>query len=147
MRGEDYDHPPMTDRAVLSQYLDQWSPRVESRLDALLPRADADPAVIHEAMRYSVLAGGKRLRPALVLLGARAAGGDEESVLGVACAVEFMHTYSLIHDDLPAMDDDDFRRGRASCHKRFGDAIAILAGDALNTHAFAVLASTAPDRS
>jgi geranylgeranyl diphosphate synthase type II len=80
-----------------------------------------------------------------VLLGARASGGDEESVLGAACAVEMIHTYSLIHDDLPAMDDDDFRRGRPSCHKRFGEAVAILAGDALNTLAFAVLASTAPD--
>src|SRR5947207_11080385 len=100
------DPDPRT--AAIAQYLDHWSPRVEARLDALLPRADADPPVIHQAMRYSVLAGGKRLRPALVLLGARAAGGDEESVLGVACAVEFMHTYSLIHDDLPAMDDDDF---------------------------------------
>jgi geranylgeranyl diphosphate synthase type II len=133
--------------ALVSDYLDRWGPRIEVRLDALLPRADRDPAVIHEAMRYSVLAGGKRLRPALVLLGARAAGADEERVLGVGCAVEFMHTYSLIHDDLPAMDDDDFRRGRPSCHKRFGEAIAILAGDALNTHAFAVLASEAPDRS
>src|SRR6185436_15226625 len=110
---------------------DLWAPRVDARLDALLPRAEADPPVIHEAMRYSVLAGGKRLRPALVLLGARAAGGDGTSVLGVACSVEFIHTYSLIHDDLPAMDDDDLRRGRPSCHKKFGEAIAILAGDAL----------------
>jgi geranylgeranyl pyrophosphate synthase len=98
-------------------------------------------------MRYCVLGGGKRLRPALVLLGARAGGADESAVLGTACAVEFMHAYSLIHDDLPAMDDDDFRRGRPSCHKQFGEAVAILAGDALNTHAFAVIASTAPDRS
>src|SRR5262245_17727123 len=132
--------------APILRYLDTWTPRVDARLDALLPRADADPPVIHEAMRYSVLAGGKRLRPALVLLGARAAGGDEESVLGVACSVELMHTYSLIHDDLPAMDDDDLRRGRPSCHKRFGEAIAILAGDALNTSAFEVIAETAPDR-
>ena len=136
---------PRTD--AISQYLERWTPLVEARLDALLPPASADPPAIHEAMRYSVLAGGKRLRPALVLLGARAAGGEEASVLGVACAVEFIHTYSLIHDDLPAMDDDDFRRGRPSCHKRFGEAVAILAGDALNTHAFAVLAAQAPDRS
>jgi geranylgeranyl pyrophosphate synthase len=149
MRREDYDLAPMTDPATapITAYLERWAPKVEARLDALLPSADADPAVIHEAMRYSVLAGGKRLRPALVLLGARAAGADEERVLGVACAVEFMHTYSLIHDDLPCMDDDDFRRGRPSCHKQFGEAIAVLAGDALNTHAFAVIAATAPDRS
>jgi geranylgeranyl diphosphate synthase type II len=132
--------------APILRYLETWTPRVDARLDALLPSADADPAVIHEAMRYSVLAGGKRLRPALVLLGARAAGAPEESVLGVACAVELMHTYSLIHDDLPAMDDDDVRRGRPSCHRKFGEAIAILAGDALNTSAFAVIAETAPDR-
>jgi geranylgeranyl diphosphate synthase type II len=132
--------------APIQQYLARWTPRVDARLDALLPPADAEPAVIHEAMRYSVFAGGKRLRPALVLLGARAADADEEPVLGVACAVEFMHTYSLIHDDLPAMDDDDLRRGRPSCHKQFGEAVAILAGDALNTHAFAVIAGAAPDR-
>jgi geranylgeranyl diphosphate synthase type II len=133
--------------AAITAYLDAWSPRVDAKLDALLPPAAADPPKIHEAMRYSVLSGGKRLRPALALLGARAAGGDEESALGVACAVELVHAYSLIHDDLPAMDDDDFRRGRPSCHKQFGEAIAILAGDALVTHAFAVVAETAPDRS
>jgi geranylgeranyl diphosphate synthase type II len=135
-----------TATAPITAYLERWAPRVDARLDALLPRADAEPAVIHEAMRYSVFAGGKRLRPALVLLGARAAGADEERVLGIACAVEFMHTYSLIHDDLPCMDDDDFRRGKPSCHRKFGEAIAVLAGDALNTHAFAVIAATAPDR-
>jgi geranylgeranyl diphosphate synthase type II len=132
--------------AQVTAYIERWAPRVDARLESLLPRADADPPVIHEAMRYSVLAGGKRLRPILVLLGARAAGADEERVVGVACAVEFMHTYSLIHDDLPCMDDDDFRRGKPSCHKKFGEAIAVLAGDALNTHAFAVVAATAPDR-
>jgi geranylgeranyl pyrophosphate synthase len=131
---------------LIQQYLATWAPRVETRLDELLPRADAEPTVIHAAMRYCVLGGGKRLRPALALLGARAAGADERVVLGAACAVEFMHAYSLIHDDLPAMDDDDFRRGRPSCHKQFGEAVAILAGDALNTHAFEVIASTAPDR-
>jgi geranylgeranyl diphosphate synthase, type II len=134
-------------QAPIVEYLAAWSPRVEARLAQLLPDGDAAPRDLHEAMRYSVLAGGKRLRPALVLLGARAAGGDESSVLGVACAVEFMHAYSLVHDDLPAMDDDDFRRGRPSCHKQFGEALAILAGDALNTHAFEVIAETAPDRS
>ncbi len=131
----------------IRDYLAAWTPSIEARLRALLPSEDAEPRTVHAAMRYSVLAGGKRLRPALVLLGARAAGGREDDVLGVACAVEFVHTYSLIHDDLPAMDDDDFRRGRPSCHKQFGEATAILAGDALNTFAFEVIASTAPDPS
>ena len=132
-------------RAV-HEFLERWTPRVEQRLRELLPSADDEPRSVHTAMRYSVLAGGKRLRPALVLLGARAAGGSEEDVLGVACAVELVHTYSLIHDDLPAMDDDDFRRGRPSCHKKFGEAVAILTGDALNTFAFEVIVRTAPDR-
>ena len=129
------------------QYLARWVPRVEAELGRLLPPGDADPVSVHAAMRYSVLAGGKRLRPALVLLGARAGGGAEDDVLGIACAVEMVHTYSLIHDDLPAMDDDDLRRGRPSCHRAFGEATAILAGDALNTLAFEVLATTAPDPS
>jgi len=128
-------------------YLARWTPRIEEELDRLLPPAAAEPRAAHEAMRYSVQAGGKRLRPALVLLGARAAGGLEDDVLGVACAVECVHTYSLIHDDLPAMDDDDTRRGRPSCHRQFGEAVAILAGDALNTLAFELLARTAPDSS
>ena len=128
----------------IQAYLAEWTPRVEASLGTLLPPDDEEPRTVHAAMRYSVLAGGKRLRPALVLLGARAAGGSEEDVLGVACAVEFVHTYSLIHDDLPAMDDDDYRRGRPSCHKQFGEATAILAGDALNTYAFEVIARTAP---
>jgi len=130
---------------AIHAYLARWTPRIEARLSELLPSADTEPRTVHAAMRYSVLAGGKRLRPALVLLGARAAGGSQEAVLGVACAVEFVHTYSLIHDDLPAMDDDDFRRGRPSCHRQFGEATAILAGDALNTFAFEVIAATAPD--
>lgn len=129
----------------IREYLARWSARVDAELDRLLPPADVPPEPVHAAMRWSVLAGGKRLRPTLVLLGARAAGAPEEPVLGVACAVEFLHTYSLIHDDLPAMDDDDFRRGRPSCHRQFGEATAILAGDALNTHAFGLLATTAPD--
>ncbi len=132
------------DTTLIRDYLHAWTPRVDARLDELLPSEDDEPRSVHAAMRYSVQAGGKRLRPALVLLGARAAGGDEASVLGVACAVELVHTYSLIHDDLPAMDDDDVRRGRASCHRRFGEAVAILAGDALNTFAFEVIAETAP---
>jgi geranylgeranyl diphosphate synthase type II len=131
--------------AVVRDFLERWAPRVEQRLRELLPPEDEEPRSVHAAMRYSVLAGGKRLRPALVLIGAHAAGGNAEDALGVACAVEMVHTYSLIHDDLPAMDDDDFRRGRPSCHKQFGEAVAILAGDALNTYAFEVIARTAPD--
>jgi geranylgeranyl diphosphate synthase type II len=113
---------------------------VDAALDRLLPPAAAPPPVIHEAMRYSVLAGGKRLRPILALAGAEAVGGELEPVLPTACALELIHTYSLIHDDLPAMDDDDFRRGRPTSHKVFGEAIAILAGDALLTLAFELLA-------
>jgi len=129
----------------IGAYIQAWTPRIETELRRLLPPESEEPTVVHRAMRHSVLAGGKRLRPLLVLLGARAAGGAEESVLGPACAVEFIHTYSLIHDDLPAMDDDDFRRGQPSCHKAFGEAMAILAGDALHTLAFAVIAKEAPD--
>ena len=139
-------------RAIL-EYLAVRGPRIEEALARHVPPEDAEPRRVHAAMRWSLFGGGKRLRPALVLLGARAAappgGADaaETSVLGIACAVEFLHTYSLIHDDLPAMDDDDLRRGRASCHRRFDESTAILAGDALNTHAFGLLATTAPDRS
>ncbi len=113
---------------------------VNAALDKLLPDARAYPPVIHEAMRYSVFAGGKRLRPVLVLASAEAVRGSAEAVLPAACAIEILHTYSLIHDDLPAMDDDDLRRGKPTCHKVYGEAVAILAGDALLTTAFAILA-------
>lgn len=115
--------------------------RVEAGLRDWLARlaADAPPALM-EAMSYSLLAPGKRLRPLLVLLATEAAGGDREDGIPAAIAVEMVHTYSLIHDDLPAMDDDDLRRGLPTCHKRFGEALAILAGDALLTGAFQVLA-------
>ena len=116
--------------------------QVERALEAALPPESAWPATIHRAVRYSLFAGGKRLRPLLVLAAAEAAGAlalDDE-VLPFACAVEMVHTYSLIHDDLPAMDDDDLRRGKPTCHKVFGEAIAILAGDALLTRAFHLLA-------
>jgi len=105
-----------------------------------LPTGDTYPPLIHQAMRYSVIGGGKRIRPVLVLATAEAAGGKCEDVLPAACALELIHAYSLIHDDLPAMDDDDYRRGRPSNHKVFGEAGAILAGDALLTHAFFLLA-------
>lgn len=113
---------------------------VDGELDRCLPPADTEPRMIHQAMRYSVFAGGKRLRPALVLLACRACGGADGEALPAACAVELIHTYSLIHDDLPAMDDDDMRRGKPSCHKKFGEAAAILAGDALLTFAFEIAA-------
>jgi len=124
----------------LRQILDQLRQQVDAYLPLALRRAEPCPPSLLEAMSYSLLAPGKRLRPILVLLAAEAAGGEVEHALPAACAVEMIHTYSLIHDDLPAMDDDDFRRGLPTCHKKFGEALAILAGDALLTLAFGVLA-------
>src|SRR6201993_956481 len=109
---------------------------VDAALQRLLPAADATPKSIHEAMRYSVFAGGKRIRPILCLESARIFTTEIERALEPACAIEFIHTYSLIHDDLPALDNDDLRRGKPTCHKRLGEAIAILAGDGLLTLAF-----------
>ncbi|MBI3669647.1 MAG: polyprenyl synthetase family protein [Acidobacteria bacterium] len=114
---------------------------VETALDLLLPREDVPPPPIHRAMRYSVFAGGKRIRPILCLEAARIFAEDPKPALPVACALEFIHTYSLIHDDLPALDNDDLRRGKPTCHKKFGEATAILAGDALLTLAFERLAA------
>lgn len=114
--------------------------RLETGLSRWLPSAATHPAVLHEAMRYAVLDGGKRIRPTLVYASGRAVGSDWEQLDSPACAVEFIHAYSLVHDDLPAMDDDDLRRGRPSCHKAFGEAMAILAGDALQTLGLYVLA-------
>ena len=114
--------------------------QVERALDAALPAAGAWPETIHRAVRYSLFAGGKRLRPLLVLAADEAVGGaHHEEALVFACAVEMVHTYSLIHDDLPAMDNDDLRRGKPTSHKVFGEAMAILAGDALLTRAFHLL--------
>ena len=124
----------------LAGYLADRRRLVDAALDRILPAEDVPPATVHRAMRYSVLAGGKRLRPILVIAGAEAVGGVAETVMPTACALECIHTYSLIHDDLPAMDDDDYRRGRLTNHKVFGDAIAILAGDALVTLAFRLVA-------
>jgi geranylgeranyl diphosphate synthase, type II len=126
----------------LRAFFDRLLPAVDRSLDSLLPPETASPSEIHQAMRYSIFAGGKRLRPALCVAGyllGRDDSADWKAILPVACAFEMVHTYSLIHDDLPAMDDDDFRRGRPSCHKKFNEAIAILAGDALLTFAFEVL--------
>src|SRR5688572_28140170 len=119
--------------------------RIDEALGLWLSRVTAGgPAAIHDAMAYSLFAPGKRLRPLLVVLACEAAGGALELALPSACAVEMIHTYSLIHDDLPAMDDDDLRRGQPTCHRRFGEATAILAGDALLTLAFQVLAEGYP---
>lgn len=120
----------------LKAYLKEQCTRIDAALDSFLPKESELPHSIHKAMRYSVFAGGKRVRPILMLAACRAVGGDPERALPAACAMEMIHTYSLIHDDLPAMDDDDFRRGNPTSHKVFGEAIAILAGDALLTEAF-----------
>src|SRR5207249_5385169 len=121
-------------------YLADRTVVVNRALDRLLPKGAARPATIHRAMRYSLFAGGKRMRPALCLAAAEACGGTIDDALPLACAVECIHTYSLIHDDLPAMDNDDYRRGKLTNHKVFGEGIAILAGDALLTQAFEIAA-------
>ena len=126
----------------LKTYLAARQKEVDRALNSFLPKASARPATIHGAMRYSLFAGGKRLRPILCLAAAEACGGLTKSALPLACALECIHTYSLIHDDLPSMDNDDFRRGRATCHKVFGDGIAVLAGDALLTIAFEIAAES-----
>jgi len=119
--------------------LESWQARMEAALAARLPRPELVPARLHEAMRYSVLGGGKRIRPALLFAAARAIGRTEDEVEGAACAIELIHVYSLVHDDLPAMDDDDLRRGRPTVHKAYDEATGVLVGDALQTLAFHVL--------
>jgi geranylgeranyl diphosphate synthase type II len=123
----------------LKEYLAERKALIDRTLDETLPGGASDPALIFEAVRYSMFAGGKRLRPILCLAAAEAVGGDTDAILPVACALEMIHTYSLIHDDLPAMDNDDYRRGKPTSHKVFGEGIAILAGDALLTEAFRLL--------
>jgi len=130
----------------LTSYLKSKQPLIDGRLAASLDRETDVPAPLLDAMRHSLLAPGKRLRPMLVLMAAQAAGGADDIALPAACAVEMIHTYSLIHDDLPAMDDDDLRRGLPTCHKEYGEALAILAGDALLTLAFQTLAEHYPPR-
>jgi geranylgeranyl pyrophosphate synthase len=120
--------------------LESWRVRMESALAARIPAADVVPGRLHEAMRYSVLGGGKRIRPALVFATARAVGLSEDDVEAVACAIELVHVYSLVHDDLPAMDNVDLRRGRPTCHKAYDEATALLVGDALQPLAFQLLA-------
>jgi geranylgeranyl diphosphate synthase type II len=128
----------------LNAYLTSRQKEIDRALDRYLPKASTKPATLHKAMRYSLFAGGKRLRPILCLAAAEACGGKISNALPFACSLECIHTYSLVHDDLPSMDDDDFRRGRPTCHKVFGDGIAVLAGDALLTIAFEIVSSAKP---
>ena len=125
----------------LKAYLKERCQLVDEALDRSLPAEDMLPVSLHRSMRYSVFAGGKRVRPILMLAACEAVGGNTEQAMPAACAMEMIHTYSLIHDDLPAMDDDDFRRGNPTNHKVFGEAVAILAGDALLTEAFILMSS------
>jgi len=133
---------PETEEAL--EYLSRSERAVNRALNAFLPKASVKPQRLHQAMRYSLFAGGKRVRPALCLAAAEACGGDWERAMPAACAVECVHTYSLIHDDLPAMDDDPVRRGKPANHIVFGEGIAVLAGDALLTIAFEILAQAQP---
>ncbi|HME89244.1 MAG TPA: farnesyl diphosphate synthase [Chthoniobacterales bacterium] len=128
----------------LKLYLKSRQKMIDRALDRYLPKENVRPATIHKAMRYSLFAGGKRLRPILCLAAAEACGGKIDKALPLACAMECIHTYSLVHDDLPSMDNDDFRRGRPTCHKVFGDGIAVLAGDALLTIAFEIVSHAKP---
>jgi geranylgeranyl diphosphate synthase, type II len=131
---------------LLREYLARQQRLVDAELGRLVPSEDTPPATIHRAMRYSLFAGGKRIRPILCIEAARAISDSAGGAIAAACSLEFIHTYSLIHDDLPALDNDDYRRGKLTNHKVFGDAMAILAGDSLLTLAFQVLAQLdAPD--
>ena len=139
----------MTPDVALKQYLEARRLMVEEALEIALPKQDGPESRVVEAMRYSLFAGGKRLRPILCLAASEAVGGEIQSAMPAGCALEMIHTYSLIHDDLPAMDDDDLRRGKPTNHKVFGEAIAILAGDGLLTEAFVLLSdynSLLPER-
>jgi geranylgeranyl diphosphate synthase type II len=128
----------------LKKYLRTRQKVIDRALDRYLPKTSTKPVTLHKAMRYSLFAGGKRLRPILCLAATEACGGNLDAALPLACAVECIHTYSLVHDDLPSMDNDDFRRGRPTCHKVFGEGIAVLAGDALLTIAFEIVSNAKP---
>src|SRR4051795_5857312 len=130
---------------TLRDYLAQQQRLVDAELGRLVPPEITPPETIHRAMRYSLFAGGKRIRPILCMEAARAVAGDADGLAACACSLELIHTYSLIHDDLPALDNDDYRRGKLTNHKVFGDAMAILAGDSLLTLAFQVLSQLALD--
>ena len=131
---------------TIQAYLEEQRARVEEELERLLPPAGEYPPSVHRAMRYSIFAGGKRLRPVLCLESGKLFGGDEKRLRRLGCALEMIHTYSLIHDDLPALDNDDLRRGKPTSHRQFGEATAILAGDALLTLAFETLAAPQSSR-
>lgn len=135
----------MSTAQSVTEYLSRCAREVNAWLECLVPSENVEPRQLHRAMRYSLLAGGKRLRPVLVLASGEAFGAARDDLMPAACAIEMIHTYSLIHDDLPAMDNDDLRRGRPTCHRAFGEAVAILAGDALLTQAFRVLSAEAPE--
>jgi geranylgeranyl diphosphate synthase, type II len=139
-----WDEATTTTALAIQQYLDLVRESVDSELKRLLPPPDDFPFSIHAAMRHSVFAGGKRLRPILCLESGNLFQSGERGILTRACAFEMIHTYSLIHDDLPALDNDDLRRGKPTCHRAFGEAIAVLAGDALLTLAFETLLSPGP---
>jgi len=142
MSGSSRNSLPGRDQTFdLQRFLESRTVAVNTALDRFLPAASTRPATIHKAMRYSLFAGGKRMRPALCLAAAAACGGQESDAMPLACAIECIHTYSLVHDDLPAMDNDDYRRGKLTNHKVFGEGIAVLAGDALLTHAFEIAAT------
>lgn len=129
-----------TSRREVLDFFRECREQTDARLDQLVPAETTGPTAVHQAMRWSLFAGGKRLRPALLFASGRAFGAEDKQLLNSACALEMIHTYSLIHDDLPSMDDDDLRRGRPTCHIRFDEATAILAGDALSTLAFQTIA-------
>jgi geranylgeranyl pyrophosphate synthase len=131
---------PHTKTNNLQGFFEECRASVDASLEALVPTVETEPQVLHRAIRWSLLAGGKRFRPALVLAVGKTFGAPEEKLLRTAAAIEMIHTYSLIHDDLPAMDNDDLRRGRETCHRKFDEATAILAGDALQTLAFQAIA-------
>jgi geranylgeranyl diphosphate synthase, type II len=139
-----YNSHRLASAVNLRTYLKSRQTLIDRALDRYLPKENARPATIHRAMRYSLFAGGKRLRPILCLAAAEACGGKIDKALPLACAMECIHTYSLVHDDLPSMDNDDFRRGRPTCHKVFGNGIAVLAGDALLTIAFEIVSRATP---
>src|SRR6201996_4205829 len=124
---------------TLKEFFSEQQRLIDAALDRFTPPESQHPATIHRAMRHSLFAGGKRIRPILCIAAAEAVGGDSPSVMNAACSLEMIHTYSLIHDELPALDNDDFRRGKPTCHKVYGDAMAILAGDALFTLAIQTL--------
>ena len=140
MKASSDTSPQALDSNFARDFFERARALVDARLNDLLPSDESAPESVHAALRWSVFAGGKRFRPALLIAAGESFGASDAALLDTACALELIHTYSLIHDDLPAMDDDDLRRGRPTCHVRFGEAVAILAGDALQTLAFQIVA-------